>query len=344
MLVSEFEIREIPLHGRFRIQLEAFLNRFDLEFEPDLSYAVGLYNRDELAACGGCSRNVIKCVAVQPELQGGGFLAKIVSHLYLHLKRNGIDDIFVYTKPEHRKKFENLGFYCITGTNKIVLLESDLNGISRYIDTIKKVLPDNQPEYGAIVMNANPFTLGHQYLAEKASEMCSHLIIFTVKEDCSVFPSEIRLELIREGVQNLKNITVVEGGDYIISAASFPAYFLKEKTGVAKIQAELDLTLFCSRIAGPLKITQRFMGYEPFDPMTDEYNALMKTILPSFNISPVFIPRLEIDGMAVSASRVRKLLKDGNLELVRRLVPGSTLRFLQSERAIPVIQKIKQEY
>ncbi|EFA28598.1 ABC transporter, ATP-binding protein, partial [Haemophilus influenzae HK1212] len=38
---------------------------------------------------------------------------------------------------------------------------------------------------GSIVMNANPFTLGHRYLIEQALQQCDHLHLFIVGEDAS---------------------------------------------------------------------------------------------------------------------------------------------------------------
>jgi [citrate (pro-3S)-lyase] ligase len=44
---------------------------------------------------------------------------------------------------------------------------------------------------GAIVMNANPFTLGHRWLVEQAARQCDWLHLFVVKEDASCFPITI---------------------------------------------------------------------------------------------------------------------------------------------------------
>ena len=84
-----------------------------------------------------------------------------------------------------------------------------------------------------IVMNCNPFTLGHQYLIEQASKESEEVIIFIVEEDKSVFPFNIRYKLVKEGCAHLKNVKVIPGTKYIISSATFPnfssfvrAYFL----------------------------------------------------------------------------------------------------------------------
>jgi [citrate (pro-3S)-lyase] ligase len=228
-------------------------------------------------------------------------------------------------------------------TENVALLESESDGISRYVEKIRERLPAEINEFGCIVMNANPFTNGHQYLVDTASRQCRHLLIFPVIEDRSVFPYEVRLQLIKENIRPYENISLLDGSDYIISAASFPTYFLKENSDISRIQAELDLTLFGSRIAAPLRITQRFVGTEPYDLMTADYNAQMKKILPMYGVQPIIIPRLEIEGKAVSASQIRKMLYENDFSLIEKFVPPATYHFLISDEAIPIIQKIKQK-
>ena len=58
----------------------------------------------------------------------------------------------------------------------------------------------------AIVMNANPFTLGHLHLVEKASKENDILHLFIVSEDKSIIPFNERKQLIMEGTSHLKNI------------------------------------------------------------------------------------------------------------------------------------------
>ena len=52
---------------------------------------------------------------------------------------------------------------------------------------------------GAAVMNCNPFTNGHRYLIETAASQCDTLHLFVLSEDRSVFPADVRYELVREG-------------------------------------------------------------------------------------------------------------------------------------------------
>ncbi len=88
-------------------------------------------------------------------------------------------------------------------------------------------------------MNANPFTLGHRHLVEQAAAQCDALHLFVVREDASFFPFSARLEMVRAGVAHLPNVVVHEGSQYIISRATFPAYFLKETGKVQQAWSEI---------------------------------------------------------------------------------------------------------
>lgn len=181
---------------------------------------------------------------------------------------------------------------------------------------------------GAIVMNCNPFTLGHRYLIEKALEQCGFLAVFVVQEDRSDFPFEDRLRLVDEGTADLKNVVVIPSGKFVISSLTFSEYFNKSKMQDREIDTSLDVLVFAREIAPCLHITKRFAGEEPFDQVTRQYNETMRRILPEYGIEFVEIPRMEVDGEAVSASRVRKLLAEGNFEALKLLVPESTFQYL----------------
>lgn len=47
-------------------------------------------------------------------------------------------------------------------------MENKRTGFSGYLNTLEKQ-KEEAPRMAALVMNANPFTLGHQYLVEKAA-------------------------------------------------------------------------------------------------------------------------------------------------------------------------------
>ena len=117
-----------------------------------------------------------------------------------------------------------------------------------------------------------------------------------------------------EGVKDLDRVILHQTSDYIISAATFPTYFMKEKTEAGKANCRLDLELFGKRIAPELHITKRFVGTEPNCAVTDCYNVTMKEVLPGLGI-------------------VRQAVKEGKTEEIRGLVPESTWKHIAGERS-----------
>lgn len=183
---------------------------------------------------------------------------------------------------------------------------------------------------GSIVMNCNPFTLGHHCLIEYASSRVDNLYIFVVEENKSYFSFEDRIGLVRQGTEDLKNVIVLPSGKFIISATTFPGYFYKDNIKNVTIDCSNDLTIFAQYIAPALDIKIRFAGEEPLDPITNQYNEGMKEILPQYGIEFHSIARkCDKDGsQVISASRVRKYFENGDLESLKSLVPPTTYRYL----------------
>lgn len=328
--------------AREREQLAQFLGQHDLKLEPDLEYTVGLYVDNRFIGTGSLSKRVLKCIAIDDAYKGMGLTNKIVSHLSMIAYQQGHTHLFIYTRPENVPLFEPLGFYPIYELPQTVtLLENTPTGIQEYLQALR-VKRQEAPRVGAVVVNCNPFTLGHRYLIESAAARSEVAHVFVVQEDRSVFPAEVRYRLVREGVEDLANVYVHKGGDYIISQATFPSYFLKESQQIVEAHARLDAGIFAEYIAPDLGITVRFVGNEPLCPVTSHYNRMMKTILPEYGVEVVEIERKQQEGEVISASRVRKLLQEGRLEEIRKIVPETTYRYLTSEEAEGVVQQIKR--
>ena len=190
------------------------------------------------------------------------------------------------------------------------------------------------PRGGVVVMNCNPFTLGHRYLIEQAAKQVERLYVMVVREDCSLFAYTERKAMVEQGVADIKNVTVIDGSDYAISRATFPTYFLKRLDDAADTQMLLDLDLFRRHIAPALGATVRFVGTEPTDQLTRRYNQLMHEVLKDVRETD----RLEKDGNAVSASRVRKAMEEGDMNTIRQLVPPTTLPYIIAHLATQALQ------
>lgn len=184
---------------------------------------------------------------------------------------------------------------------------------------------------GAIVMNCNPFTRGHRYLVEYASAKVDTLILFVVEEDASAFSFDDRMEMVRLGTADLVNVRVVPSGKYNISKSTFAQYFEKEKE-ISKIDSmEYDLRIFCEVIADCIGISCRFAGEEPADIVTAQYNETMKRILPQYGIAFIEIPWLKIkEAEYISASSVRRCLKQGDWEAAAAYLPETTVEYLKN--------------
>lgn len=344
MYMENISVRTINLRRRFeRQKIEDFLKEHGLEYEKDVDYTLALYYKDDLIGTGSLSERVLKCIAIDPKYQGFGIFNRIITELIRVQYERGNHHIFVFTKPSNKKFFEDVGFREIAGVEgKVSLLENNPKGIETYLEELRRRRRDGD-RIGAIVMNCNPFTLGHQYLIEQAARNSDVVHIFLVWENRSIFPNEVRLRLLREGTSHLDNVVIHKGKDYIISNSTFPSYFLKEKSTVVKSHAMLDVKIFAEYIVPTLGINQRFVGEEPTDYVTNEYNKTMLETLPKYNVEVKKIQRLTTGNQEIiSASRVRQMIKEDRLDEVANFLPETTYRFLLSDEAKPIIKRIKE--
>ena len=66
----------------------------------------------------------------------------------------------------------------------------------------------------------------------------------------------------------------------------------------------------------------------------------MQEILPKYNVEVKLIERKQVENDAISASRVRKLLKEGKFEKVKNLLPKPSFDFLLSKEGELVIYQL----
>ena len=203
---------------------------------------------------------------------------------------------------------------------------------STYLSHLEKTKKDG-PAIGAVVLNANPFTLGHKYLVEYASKNSTYLHIFVVSEDESFFSAKNRYKMVEEGVGEFINVIIHHTDNYLVSSATFPSYFIDEEKSVTKIHATLDAKIFKYHIAKTLGIDKRFVGTEPNDEATRIYNETMREVFESEpwpdKLKLIEIPRKELNGKVISASLVRKLIKDENLEKTKDLLVPTTYEYIK---------------
>lgn len=360
-----------PTTPRQRQRIEAFLKRNGLRFDDMHYYAAVTDDDGEMIAGGGLKGNVIKCVAVDDAHKGEAIANTLISHLIAHANEEGHSNVMLFTKPKNRQLFESLSFRLLAEAPEAVLMETGIGGINNTVEQLEKIKEEGEvckennqeckkeektnlnittPQYlnpstpqplitttplrGVVVMNCNPFTLGHRYLIEQAAKQVERLFVMVVREDCSLFSYAERKAMVEQGVAHLKNVTVIDGSEYAISQATFPTYFLKRLDDAADTQMLLDLDLFRRHIAPALGATVRFVGTEPTDRLTRRYNQLMHEVLADVRE----IVRLEKEGNAVSASRVRKAMEQGDMSTIRQLVPPTTLPYIIAHLATQALQ------
>lgn len=315
-----------PFRGAARARVEAFLQRCGLDYDAGVDFTATLVEDGEIIASGSLDGATLKCIAVSPEHQGEDLSARLLTELRREAFDRGLRHLMLFTKPGNRMLFQDLGFYPVVQSAGCLLMENRKNGLSDYLAALSR--PETDGVAGCIVANCNPFTLGHRYLIETAAAQCGALHLFVLSEAKGMFSPEARLEMVRAGCADLPNVYTHPTGPYMVSSATFPDYFIKDKSQVQAVHCGLDVRLFGEKIAPALGVARRYVGTEPLCPVTRAYNAEMKAQLPEWGVEVIEIPRRELDGAAVSASRVRALYAEGALDAVRRLVPKTTYDFL----------------
>lgn len=321
-----------PLHGSKVNIWSDFLTKAGLRADTDAAQTVLVWDAEQLVATGSRTGNLLKYIAVDPARQGEGLLAKVLTALRQEAFREGYQHLFLYTKPANGSLFSDLLFYPVAQTGDVLLMEDRKDGISSFIRKLSS--QKYAGKIGAAVMNCDPFTLGHQYLIETSAKDCDHLYVFVLSEDKGCFSATDRLEMVCRGTEHLSNVTVLPTGPYLISSATFPTYFIKNRDRAEQIHCQLDVEIFARHFAPAFSITTRYVGTEPLSELTNQYNAVLKMQLPRQGIDIVEIPRLFAENMPISASAVRAAIKNNDQKTLQFLVPYTTFTYLKDKHFI----------
>jgi len=351
---TDFRQETLDLENPFDYKLvKDFLFGLGFEFDrSEVECTMIVYNlKGELVGTGSHLGRILKYVAVAPKFRDTTAFALIVTYMTEKLLKI-YKHTFVFTRPENSVRFVGLGYTLIaTAEPLFAVLEFGFESIFTYQDYLKTLLiPAKSDDVAAIVVNCNPFTNGHKYLIEKASNENELVYLFVVEEDLSAFPFSVRWELIRKGIGHLKNVIMVRGGMYIVSGTIFPAYFLKNEmiSDVMQKQAELDVRIFANYVVPVLGIRKRYVGTEIYCATTAAYNQAMKAILPSFGVEVIEVRRKAAGSGGdnsvdfISASKIREAIKSDKLNDVLEFLPDSTREFLFSEESADIRLKIKK--
>lgn len=322
MYIEALDLRQLSDYKK----LSDFLVPFGLELDlVDGAYV--LYDQRKWVGCGCKYRNVLKNFAIAPEYQSQQLLEPLLQHVKEEAFKQGYLKTFIYTPKSNKALFESLYYRLIVEDDEVCLLE---NGHPSFEDVMKSYETNKRGVTGAIVVNANPFTFGHQHLIEYASSRVEALDVFVVEEEASLFSFQTRMQLVKEGVTHLSNVTILPSSEYMVSRATFPTYFLKDEKRVNRHHAQLDALLFAQGFVSSRHITTRFFGEEPKDITTKNYMDICAKILPEHGCNVVIIPRISADETLISATTVREGWKRKDWALLEKLVPSSTLAYLTS--------------
>ena len=199
---------------------------------------------------------------------------------------------------------------------------------------------DNLENLGALVFNANPYTLGHDYLLSLASKRCSAVVVFVIEgkpdsgcrgnhESAEIeLPFEDRLSLVQKGAKKYENVLVLPAGPFLIGRNSFPKDWSTEEKGRAHLYAQLDAQLFFQEIAPSLGIKTRFVGDEPRDEMSEMHLNALRQESKIAKIPLKVAERKRLGDKYISSSLVREALFQGDLETVKNAVPSFVYEYL----------------
>lgn len=298
-----------------------------LRFEEGCDDLIGVFESGRLIACGARAGRVLKMLVVAAEHRGSGLLAQVVSELMRRGGDAGVSGFFIYTRPAKAAVFEGLGFKRLAATEQAALLEHG-NGMHRYLSDRAALLGEGRN--AAVVVNADPFTVGHLALVEQAARLGDTVYVFVTSEGRFQLPLKTRLELARLGTAHLANATVIETGPYALGRATFPAYFLTQGEEIDLVRMDLDGELFGKHLAAAFQIVTRVVGSEPSDPVSRRYNQRLRQRLNQWNIQLLEIERIRFGDRWVDTRRARQALAAGDMAALGGLVPETTLSRLQA--------------
>lgn len=158
----------IDSSARLMAERDALLERSGILREEQADAVFGIVNGEgKLVACGNCRGCSLRCIAVDESYRGEDMLSTLVSAMLEYQFMRGISHVFICTKAKNAPIFAGIGFYEVARAgDAAVLMENRRGGFGGYIAALER----GSGVQGAIVMNANPFTLGHRYLAQRAAE------------------------------------------------------------------------------------------------------------------------------------------------------------------------------
>lgn len=317
------EIKEALLEREFN-NIKSFLSIKDLLYDKLITKSFYIEENDEIIGTVSIYKNIIKCFAVSTKYLGENLGGLLISHVINYFYQNNINHYLVYTKLEYANTFTSLNFHEITRTDKVVFLEGGSPLINDYLKDLKRKIEyhfdinlNNDNDIACVVVNCNPVTNGHMELIEHMAKEHKYVLVFILEEDLSLFTYKERLSLLTISLVYLQNVLVIPSSEYVVSSATFPNYFLKNEDLKNDEWSKVDAFIFRDYFMKELNINYRYVGTEEIGYM-HRYNDTLKEVLGE---KLVEIDRYKHNEEIISASSVRKLIKEGKIEEALEYVP-----------------------
>lgn len=260
------ELLDINRQTSVRREWEKLLSLAGLQSDPPYSAVYGIYVNGRLAATGARDHNRLKCVAVDPGHQGGPLFRQLLTGLVADAFDQGIEKLYLYTKPQAVDSFRRVGFLPLAATAEgITFMERGRPSFNEYLTRLSR--HKGAPAESVVVEGD---LLGEQEISLIRDAL-------TRKETVRLFVMEGRtpLDLIRERLREFPGVFCHSAEGYLIPLSDFPAYFLPEREDRIKVQANIEGGLLADRIAHALDITGLTAVHDPHDPVRVAYNETL---------------------------------------------------------------------
>lgn len=289
-----FEHLDIGGHTATRQQWEALLAAVGLKTDPPYSSVYGIFDKGRLVATGARDHNRLKCVAVDPELQGGSLFSQLLTGIIAHAFDLGINKLYLYAKPAALTSFGRVGFHpLVSSPEGVTLMERGRPSFDQYLEERRLETEDYDRNYGrpkgsveSLVIRSDPFTAPEIALAAEAADRADRVHLF-------VMGGEKAMNRLRERTGQLRGVIYHPAQGYFIPAGLFPSYHLADREEAVKTQAALDALLLRDRFAPVLGITGRTVLEDPSDPHQLLYNRTTESFLsPGLSLTRLTADRL----------------------------------------------------
>lgn len=316
------EIKEAIL-AEEKEQIGLFLASFDLSLDNDVDKTLYVEEDNRIIATISKADYIIKDMAILPNYQSENLSSFLLSRMLEIMNEQKIYSYQVFTKPQYEEIYHNFGFRTIVKTSRVLMLEGGVETINDVLAKMKSRLElqfstiSEKSDIGSVVINANPFTIGHQYLIEEIAKRHQIVIVFLVEENLSEFSFVERSSMAYLATKHLLNVLIFPSTKYIVSKLTFPTYFLKNSDEVNEETARVDALIYRDYFMKQLYIKKRYVGTETTEKMT-KYNSILQEELKE---KLVVLQRLSWKNKEVSASTVRRLLKEKRLSEALNLIP-----------------------